>query len=1827
MAAVYAVCPHFAQALDPVSSGRPSFYNQSINEVAERENDSGHSLPANYISDYLLYWQKPQCIVSEITSLDAATQICTKNQDAYTLKPGEYLLLRLPPATTLRISSADQDIAPADVELEVSNGSGLFHQQKVKKDMRGKGLIFTPIHTSSGELYRIRCPLSAQNKISLRIHTLRTENILPPAHNLNERPIGFRKVAIKGTISDRKYLGVSDALQESTTTVQGPADIILEHHPLYYEDAVQRKAEYRISTVLTDVDDDSVRQRRIFEFTNLPEQNQLMTLEDTPFTMGRLQRSLISIPKGEFTLKVRATRPIAARLLGDHKPSYLLGRFNEPDTKTSREKLYQSLSGVAPAWGYGSLESADNTTGMNQGSVAHILQSARLLSVDNHYQPAGLIASDLLQNTVLHKPEFRPVLAGSPDVIAPNTFYRNLLPQDKIDNSFQQKAWFVTPRLKNELDRHLVIGSHHITDIFQLLSRGIFTKLVANSKYQSQKSPPKSIRYNLPPRASDSLLRVVVPHPNQKSSIIITMDNGETHQLQLQTSPQYPASEYKLSLPEIGLNNLYKRFRHSNPTTLGGGFGLFEEPGDLIQVAFAEIPLPKEVRFITLHLVPSAMHSLDIALQYRDAKFHTLTEADFLVALELIGGRSNLLTKFNQWLQGKREVRPSEAALDLESLAMLDLENDYFTLLTFLKSLIYTYTASISSPSSPEHDIDSLSEGERRAMISSARQAEDKEQWLAALELWASIEKRSIGSTKVQPALGYNRALINLGQHHLAEMLLKGMYLYPHGSGSVELAKMAYQQLIERYETAGKEDKLLGLYAVEYSRTGKQEVLQAITRLVAENDQPRYAMLLSILLLQQDMQPDELLYATLQLGWRKLFTRSLYKITNPEDFNYFQALLKIQDGDSAKADALLEDGGQRGKLLLESRNKAKEIVKMFTLKDWASVQKGWQAWQKAYPGPHVWKEKISSANYAGTAMLRSRMRYLYGQYYRSDPEKAVTIQVTGPTELRFTVRPLHSAGQKEPLSTWLEISDGEKQTVKSIHNNFPSQTIEVANDDRFLAGQKNTTLYKVAEGEHLLEIKGLNVPLLIQIEQKLPVLGCEFLPILSTKTFAAAKSEHVIRINPYKEQDSIKCLFEICAKEVSHQKISSETENQIRQKLSTAQKRSFVQTRAPNPIKPQLSQERLKKQSLHCLHDQDGDKEQCLATLAKYSSNGTKEEKHWSLVNAVETHIESGKPDQLSYLMSRPEFKRSWQPVELIRAEEGFRFVKYSGWQPQSPFLRIRKTMLPPLNPGEQILYDGNNIVFATNSRQGYLLSLKLRLLEVPYLPRYPLTLLITQKGDQKDREIAEVTLDGDKNTVTMTVPVAAGASQLVFSIKKRYTNQFLAIQADVKNTGLEQIADLHSMQSVEEQERSYYVASDIYPLLVDIDGPALIRIDRLDDNGRTYTKYRYISDNWHEISVYPEKGERTGLFRVYRLELKDDTQPEIALLRPPVQLKESFPQLETEIIESAHRVILPKQSSEIQNSGGTIELGVRYQKRRDFEEDSADKDEYFEAYATQRLKADNMNGYFQSTALWRLPDEGGQVVGLREKFTWMPRTIDATMRFEAQAFAQNPQDQSSDFSWPSDEYSFFLRTSVSKKIELSASNYHIPSFSLFKRYMSLDNDQAYPADHIDSDIYSSYKADHLDGVRFAETYYFRPWLDTLWFGGASVTSNQWPDYYDPDNIKIRAGWQQLIGDVEAGLSYRGAYYFTDKDRTSNQYRDGLQLDVSLNLYRKDRQKVQLSAMVRHDLYYNDFVGFLSLSYYFNETPDYRNFSPGEIQFKDTKQYRRHQNLKQQQEY
>ena len=607
------------------------------------------------------------------------------------------------------------------------------------------------------------------------------------------------------------------------------------------------------------------------------------------------------------------------------------------------------------------------------------------------------------------------------------------------------------------------------------------------------------------------------------------------------------------------------------------------------------------------------------------------------------------------------------------------------------------------------------------------------------------------------------------------------------------------------------------------------------------------------------------------------------------------------------------------------------------------------------------------------------------------------------------------------------------------------------------------------------------------------------------------------------------------------------------------------------------------------------------------------------LVVPMETELRelaASRPDlpQLNGLADRLGRTTVWEFVEPVRSG-GLQPVTLSGWDPESPGLRVRRALIPCLFPDEHVLFRPGRLVVDMFNTARTSLRLDFGLGDIPWLPEQPLRFGY-RVGDGP---VQQAVLSRSEPDMSVTLTVPSGEQAVTVSMEDNVPNLFLRVAVRDVGAGCTSFSCSPLDWSVID-ERLYDMAMPGMPVEVKVQGPTRVRVDELRE-GRVRSSYRTVDKGWQTFALAPTSGEGTGLFRVHRLVPGTGTStPAVArprkavseLVREPRGTIPDHPQPTTVHVED--RFELGDQED------GSWELKLSGRQRRSVDEDrDSDAERFAQLEAVHRYRDDDLPGYWKTSLLGRVREHGGPVLGVREDLRIDPATLPFSIRLQGSLLAQNPAADT--FGVPGTgegdtEWAGLLRGTVSRKWDIASKWWHVPQWTLFGRLMSMDGDEDYKADDVDQDIFSSYKEDHGYGHSLGDTLYYRPWLDSVFFGGASASSNEDFNLFSPDNLRFRAGWHQLWGPVQTDLQLSHTRYQEDDDRSKEIDRTFVDLDVLLTHWNYCRDRFQLGFSGRLDADHGEWSGGLFLSWLMSEGRDLHDFRPGEVDFRTLREER-----------
>ena len=1261
--------------------------------------------------------------------------------------------------------------------------------------------------------------------------------------------------------------------------------------------------------------------------------------------------------------------------------------------------------------------------------------------------------------------------------------------------------------------------------------------------------------YYLPSRSTPGFLRIIadLESSTQGATLMVQFDDAQPVQMVINAQSLLAEDEFAMSSAETGLQLLQQKNEEiTYAPTLEGVFARRHVPASMVRAGVLELFIPTTVRQVKVW--QSGIHSdqVRVALQYRAAKPFSLSETEYLEMVRRITDKQSVYDLFLN----------AQMHTDFEAIQEKELANNWLPLLRFLKSQYQLYTVGVTALKQPV-STNILTDSVINQLRVRANKAQLQHQWLVALEIWTQILQGSHGLQETQREAKLSRinALQYLGEHFLLEQQLRGLLFY---SEDEVLRETAYKKLVDYYRKTDDVETLQMLLAALVHINATPEYLHALTQVLFENGHYERALMVGLVVPSAVQPIDTVIRAVYQLGWWQVFEDLLGQLPNEQERQFWYAQRSIEWGDYKTALEQFNAAGETGKKWFEVLSEGLAIKEDLKSREVNAVQltKRWQHWKVQHPGPFNWHEaKNYITDYAGGVSLYNLERDTYFHSFRSSPEKPVQLRFTGPLTLKIEARPIHPAEITEaavPIDGWLHLRGQNGLRIAPITDNYPTDSFSIIGEDTSIVGKKVSSIFSFGPGQHEIEVTGNELPLLIRVFEQRPELDMGILPPLDSNVLA------------YKDT----ALPSSLGADIS-------PENKANIDALAWPEATYL---AKGEIDAAIS-------LYSDIADQNKDSILRNMTLLLWLAE-QQPERHIEMLAFGESLTASnpGIP-QLRMLQRRLARNAAWLPLTNIQRSAGLRYLEVKDWQPETPAMRIRKTMLSPIQEGEQVISGANRLVMSMNNLQPAKFEVVLSQEDIQYMTSLPMTI----RYQIDEQSPIHVVLTPEEPTQTIQVSVPTGKHILHIGIENPVVNQFLRVV--IKENGATTL--------VRTTERPYNVATHQEPIMVGLAGPAWLRFDQLSD-GVTFSQYQLIEDGWQTLKILPEEQRKESLVRILQRMpgLREREIPSRQFKLQPGLLAE--PLISLQLSKQPDQLTLHDGFPLGQQEDGTWSINVAGVSRRNFGDNLGDNqsERFFESSLTHRYYHENSRVYFKTDLLGRSREQGEPTFGIKETLIYRPLWAPVNFRLDGSLYTQQFQQASrKNYEWTG-----FVQASVAQRREINPKTWHMPELSYFYRALSLDSDTG-DNQRLDQDIFTQYKADHQRGLRVSDTFMHRPWLDTIWHSNVSVVSNENGNIFNPDHIRASAGWRQLAGNVELGASYQFLQFFSDNQRNRNFNRHTVMASLSLDRWRINQQRVEVGLRYRRDFDISSHNGLLYLSWHFGRGRMYRDFHFREVNF------------------
>jgi hypothetical protein len=1686
------------------------------------------------------------------------------------LEPGRHVTVRVPPHESLRVYHESRALTEADLDIALSDGSGLSVTLQPQLSEDGRSLLVSP-GSSRPLLARILRPVSQNDGLDVALFNSRRTVLADIAPYRRVVPLPGNNVWLhrmdRLTLQRHEFTRI-DAGNPLQIEIKGPGRLLFEIRLLYRPGDSKVNQDYRLLVALDDEDERSV------EFITEAETAYAVSANGTVEVVGRVQRGYLDLPGGRHSLRLGADRTLYLRLLEQEENDYLIPRLNQPELTVRKVREHD-----LPADTFRSVWRlpAESLERAGSHSPLDVTQYQALrIARDNAFREGGLSGAYLLRQAALARSDYPPGLTAFDRLKGSRTFYRDLLPAVKNDAGDQRFQWFLQQRLwaVDERKYRPVIAEQHVADWLNRLGGGYFVAVPAGVD--------RANRYLLPHRSSPGQLRLVVDRRSTPpdAAFMLQMGDETPSRVRLLPEGELPRKLDRFQPVQAALTVLQNRFGINDNTSLSGAFGAFREPAELVPAAIYELPLARDVDSIKVWRPAGSHAPVSLALHYRTSKPFRLSGASYLAFLE----NRDADDGFHAFL---RALHSPDA---MPSVRQQSLRNDWLPLIRLLRSKSSLFASTVvSSASLPRAG--NVTGKALDALIARAREEQNKKQWLPALERWGMVVNRSDGRQRQEAQYAQAMALQQLGETYLAERLLRYLVL----SAADSVRRRAADVLADIYHQTDDRDSRLALQAAMFVHHPSHETLISLSEALMDAGQYDFALQSALLVPNSERVDRVLLRATYNRNWLRLF-RHLLENASDKEWAFWLGMNDQRLGMFDSAQEQWRKAGERGWAWSDALRKGMQIRAGLQENGTSTEAVGalieeWEVWQKQHPGPLLWREAADSVrDYAGSDTYYSIERDLYAQAFRGTAKRPVKLTVTGPVRLRLEVRPLHRKGAEEAADGWLTIERAQALTVYPITDNRASEGLRLAGNDQWQPGRLIDVDVDLGPGMHDMSVSAGAIPISVRVFERRPENPLSVLPGLAPHALAAAMEHNA------SSSDATERTFRLIEAANNGTTLSTEHFRPQDTGIDVKSSRRLLSGRGASPalIARLLAADDADRiLALPPVENEQNALSRMLALL--WVAEKDPERYSAALVQAERLIRHYPSLVELQPIWNRLKRHSRWSQLSNIYNSAGMRSIEGQGWQPDNIALRIRKALLQPFPADEEVLSGSDRLVLAMLNRSPTRLQLSLRLETLYFLPRQPVELVYQVDG----KESRTMSIMPDHPEQMVQIPIPAGEHQLRLFLRQPVINHFLRLRFQEDN---------HPV--IVRWERAYQLATSEQPLQFYMLGPGWLRIDEWRD-GETFSRFQDVADGWQLVTLNPSEGRKESLLRVNQRRYGPE-EPQGGAAQVVKRTLEPVPGPVVRLpdIPPANRVHFEDAFPLGRQQDGSWSLGVSLVRRNNLQEDISPNlpEQFTEFFVTHRYFNEPRHTYFESGALGRIREYGGPTVGFNEMVEYRPDWTSLNFRLQGSLFFQVPEDKQ--------EWSGLLRLAAFQRYDLSPKTSLHPYLSVFGRYLSLRDDLRVRVDDnfkrkVDQDIFTPYKADHRSGVVAALGLRHRPWLDTRWSVRGSVVSNENMNVFVPDHFGVRVDWDQLLGPVAASLNYLATFYLEDGDRTRRIIRDRVNLGLSWNYWLANQNRLELALDYTYDIDRKNNLGFLAFTWHFSDGRGYRDFRPGAFPFRN----------------
>ena len=406
-------------------------------------------------------------------------------QHIITLAAGDWVEVRVEKNKMLRMVQMAPHLAESaaldDLQVMRSNGTGLYVEAARQRTQDNHQVLFNN-NATYPVTYRITNKNPTEQKLALFTSRNNDLGVLAPYRQQIDLSPTAESVALKiGNEAVAQQYWHLPAAQPIATEVTGPRRLTLEGRVIYPATESARAQRWQTSFWI-----DNQLQHTSSTESNV-EVLQTVVVNDKSAVVTRQEQLYVEVPAGKHMLRIQTSVAMYARLLQQDSTDYLFPTLNQPlQTAEVARSTINAQNEAQDLWQLSNNQLKDVANDVSKTnlsntvlSITEVEKAAQRLASDNQWRDGGGVGIALMNAAALKSPEDTALSRRAETFAGAHTFYRDILPNQKVAGADMDFRWYRMPHLSaiGKEGRNLVIAAQHNEQLLKQLGSGFFMPL------------------------------------------------------------------------------------------------------------------------------------------------------------------------------------------------------------------------------------------------------------------------------------------------------------------------------------------------------------------------------------------------------------------------------------------------------------------------------------------------------------------------------------------------------------------------------------------------------------------------------------------------------------------------------------------------------------------------------------------------------------------------------------------------------------------------------------------------------------------------------------------------------------------------------------------------------------------------------------------------------------------------------------------------------------------------------------------------------------------------------------------------------------------------------------------------------------------------------------------------------------------------------------------------------------------------------------------------------------------------------------------------------